>query len=96
MNIRHLISKFITSVCENNFAQANKELTQVVEKKITERVKETAKKEKNKKENPFAKKGEKKSPVGKKPVKKDEKKGNKKPVSAKQAAFFKKIGVDKK
>lgn len=67
MEIRKLISKFLTSLVEKNYAQANNDLKKVVEEKIKSRVAKTAKKveEESDSKNPFAKKGE----------KKDEKKG---------------------
>jgi hypothetical protein len=38
MEIRKLISKFLTSLCEKNYAQANADLKNVVEAKIKTRV----------------------------------------------------------
>jgi hypothetical protein len=73
MEIRKLISKFITSLVENNYAQANDDLKKVVEEKVKARVAKTAKKVEAEadKKNPFAKKGEdKENPFAKKGEKK--------------------------
>jgi len=77
MEIRKLISKFITSLVENNFAQANEDLKKVVEEKVKTRVAKAAKKVEDEADskNPFAKKGEKKNPFAKKGEKGTEKKG---------------------
>jgi hypothetical protein len=67
MEIRKLISKFITSLVENNYAQANDDLKKVVEEKVKARVAKTAKKieDESDSKNPFAKKGEKKGKLSK-------------------------------
>ena len=49
MEIRKLISKFLTSIVEKNYAKANNDLKQIVEAKVTERVKEVAEKQKGEK-----------------------------------------------
>jgi hypothetical protein len=78
MDIRKLISKFLTQICEKNYSQANTSLNQIVEAKTKKEIEKVIK---GKKATPF---------------KKDSKKDSKKPVSAKQAAFLKKIGATKK
>jgi hypothetical protein len=72
MEIRKLISKFITSLVEQNYAQANDDLKKVVEEKVKARVAKTAKKveEESEKKNPFAKKDEKKGKLSKEENKK--------------------------
>jgi len=75
MEIRKLISKFITQLCEKNYAQANATLQQVVEKKTVEKVKKTASSQKVKgwsgEKSAFGKKGAKgKFPKTKKSEKK--------------------------
>ena len=55
MDIRKLISKFLTNLCEKNYSQANEQLKQIVEAKVKTRVAALVD-AKEKKENPFAKK----------------------------------------
>jgi hypothetical protein len=43
MDIRNLISKFITNLFEKNYAEANKGLQTIVEAKVKEKIKKTAK-----------------------------------------------------
>ena len=82
MDIRKLISKFLTQICEKNYSEANTSLTQIVEAKTKKEVEKVVvdKKEKSSKATKST----------------SEKKDSKKPVSKKQAAFLKKIGVIKK
>jgi hypothetical protein len=54
MEIRKLISKFLTSICEKNYATANSQLKQVIEAKIKQRVATITEKEESK-QNPFVK-----------------------------------------
>jgi hypothetical protein len=49
MEIRKLISKFLTSLVEKNYSKANNDLKQVVEAKLTEKIKKTAVKQKEEK-----------------------------------------------
>lgn len=42
MELRKLISKFLTSLVENNYAQANNDLKKVVEEKISKRIRAKA------------------------------------------------------
>lgn len=79
MEIRKLISKFITQLCEKNYAQANDTLQHVVEEKVKEKIKKEIVKSKKIEKTPSKKEKEaflfKK---GKNPnVKKVSKKGNK-------------------
>jgi hypothetical protein len=81
MEIRKLISKFITQLCEKNYAQANSTLEQVVEAKTKEKVKKTMPSQKVKgwseKDSAFGDKGKKgKFPKSAK-TKKKSSKGNK-------------------
>jgi hypothetical protein len=82
MDIRNLISKFITNLFEKNYAEANKGLQTIVEAKVKEKIKKTAKNlnlEKEVKKAPAEKKLSKKEQflknIGK--SKKDSKKGKK-------------------
>jgi hypothetical protein len=82
MDIRKSIKNFLAQVCARDYAQANKSLNQIVEAKATKQI-----------EKVIDKKDTKKSDSKKSTSKKSD---PKKPVSAKQAAFLKKIGVTKK
>jgi hypothetical protein len=88
MEIRTLISKFISNIFEKNYAEANKDLQAIVESKVKSKIKKESSKVKGAKykDSMFDGKEEKNFP---------KKKGSKKPVSKKQAAFLKKIGADK-
>ena len=44
MEIRKLISKFLTNLFEKNYSVANKDLQTIVEAKVKEKIKKTAKK----------------------------------------------------
>ena len=44
MEIRKLISKFLTNLFEKNYSNANKDLQNIVEAKVKEKIKKTAKK----------------------------------------------------
>ena len=94
MSIRNLISKFLTQLCEKNYSQANTSLGQIIEAKTKDKVSKIAK-EKDESSKPafLKKKGSDKKGSDKKGF---DKKTSKKPVSAKQAAFLKKIGAFKK
>jgi hypothetical protein len=46
MNIRNLISNFITQVCEKKFSKANETLDTIVTEKVKTRIKKTAEKQK--------------------------------------------------
>jgi hypothetical protein len=48
MDIRNLISKFITNIFEKNYSQADKELKSIVEAKVKEKIKKGAKNAKEK------------------------------------------------
>lgn len=67
MDLRKLISKFVTQICEKNYSQASDSLDSV----ITEKVKNRIKNVKNKIED----KKEKKTKISKKGLKKVSKKG---------------------
>jgi hypothetical protein len=82
MDIRKSIKNFLAQVCARDYAQANKSLNQIVEAKATKQIEEVIDKKDTKKS------------ASKKPTSK--KSDPKKPVSAKQAAFLKKIGATKK
>jgi hypothetical protein len=43
MEIRNLISKFITNLFEKNYSQANSDLQTIMEAKVKEKIKKTAK-----------------------------------------------------
>jgi hypothetical protein len=101
MSIRNIISKFLTQLCEKNYSEANTSLGQIVEAKTKAKVAKIAKEKETKKLSPAQKKiASAASPFDKitgddfKALK--NKKTAKKPVSAKQAAFLKKIGATKK
>ena len=87
MEIKKLISKFITNIFEKNYSEADKTLKTVVEAKVVEKIEKESKKVKGKK-NPFAKKDvkgdAKKNPFAKKDDKKDDKKDAKKNPFAKK------------
>jgi hypothetical protein len=73
MDIRKLISKFLTQLCEKNYSQANTTLEQVVEAKTKARIKKIASKTSKKEKEAFDfKKG--KNPNEKKVAKKGIKK----------------------
>jgi hypothetical protein len=59
MEIRKLISKFLTNIFEKNYSEADKDIKAIVEAKVTEKIKKTSKeveeKSSGKKENPFKK-----------------------------------------
>jgi hypothetical protein len=42
MDIRKLISKFVANLFENNYAEADKDLKQIVEAKVKERIKKAS------------------------------------------------------
>ncbi len=76
MDIRKLISKFITQLCEKNYSEANKSLTQIVEAKTKKKVEKVVVKKKaiakspsKKEKEAFGGKGMKKA-FGKKVTKK--------------------------
>jgi len=48
MEIRKIISKFITNIFEKNYSEADKELKNIVEAKIKDRIKKSSKKAKEK------------------------------------------------
>jgi hypothetical protein len=48
MEIRKLISKFITSIFEKNYSEADKELVNIVEAKVKEKIKKASKNAKDK------------------------------------------------
>jgi len=77
MDIRKLISKFLTNLCEKNYSQANEQLKEIVEAKIKTRVSALVE-AKEKKENPFAKKTKEKTPAKAGAKKKLSKEENKK------------------
>ena len=87
MDIRKSIKNFLAQVCARDYAQANKSLNQIVEAKATKQIEEVIDKKDTKKS--ASKKSASKKPTSKKS-------DPKKPVSAKQAAFLKKIGATKK
>lgn len=55
MEIRKLISKFITQLCEKNYSKANETLQHVVEAKVKEKIKKSLPKEKISKKKPSQK-----------------------------------------
>ena len=71
MEIRKLISKFLTNIFEKNYSEADKDIKAIVEAKVTEKIKKTSeevkKKSSGKKENPFqkSKSGKKENPFKK-------------------------------
>ena len=77
MEIRKLISKFLTSLVEKNYSKANSNLKQVVEAKLTEKIKKTAVKQKEEK-------GKKKAPAKGKLSKEENKERFLKMVNAKK------------
>lgn len=89
MEIRKLISKFITNVFESNYSQADKELKNIVEAKIKEKIKGASAKAKKKAKKDYDGDGKLESPeeeykgskdkaIKKQKFKKNFKKGNKK------------------
>jgi hypothetical protein len=44
MEIRKLISKFLTNIFEKNYSEADKDIKAIVEAKVTEKIKKTSKK----------------------------------------------------
>lgn len=49
--VKKLISKFLTNLCEKNYSNAHKDLEQVIEAKIKHQIGKVAKDNKNKKNN---------------------------------------------
>lgn len=61
MELRKLISKFITQICEKNYSKADKALETIVSEKLKTRIKDIDNKVKNKKSSGCDKKSKQKN-----------------------------------
>jgi hypothetical protein len=98
MEIRTLISKFISNIFEKNYAEANKDLQAIVEKKVTEKIKKESGKVKGAKfkDSMFDGKEDKKFPKKKLSDKQKKIAAKAPPYNKITGADFKKLKTEKK